>query len=297
MGVYRSREALYDCRRANVSNALFQLRSLRTILEPVKSIEDAANKKQAVIELLNSYYQFSKDSFSNRCESSSAPPQARPMTNTNHLLDQLADFIEEGANIRKTFIDTDDADLISKQASDWDNRVQLSLEQHLGKSYAVQFRNAQANAWMGMPSDHNLRGGTVWQLVGAKMAVLSAIIDQLRSSSFTGSNLPKIVPPRNLIHWSSQLVPSDNAALPYRILLTIQTDETIENPNFRIVCDAPCNFDSFDMGVIAVYGTSRPASDRVIEIGLRQSFTPRTPLTIVLLGTTMFRVEAVERIY
>jgi hypothetical protein len=66
-GVYKGREALYDCRRSNVGNALTALRELKITLEPIKSIQDAAAQKDAVSIALGKYYAISANNFSKDC--------------------------------------------------------------------------------------------------------------------------------------------------------------------------------------------------------------------------------------
>lgn len=66
-GVYKGREALYDCRRSNVGNALTALRQLKITLEPIKSIQEASAQKDAVAGALNQYYVVSSGNFSKDC--------------------------------------------------------------------------------------------------------------------------------------------------------------------------------------------------------------------------------------
>lgn len=66
-GFYKGREALYDCRRSNVGNALTALRELKLTLEPVKDIQDAAAKKETVEAALTKYYAVSANNFSKDC--------------------------------------------------------------------------------------------------------------------------------------------------------------------------------------------------------------------------------------
>jgi hypothetical protein len=57
MGVYKDKEALYDCRRGNISNALTDLRQLSVLTSTVSSLSDAASKKDAVNTLLDKFTQ------------------------------------------------------------------------------------------------------------------------------------------------------------------------------------------------------------------------------------------------
>ncbi|MGZ4896966.1 MAG: hypothetical protein ACXVJ0_10880 [Candidatus Angelobacter sp.] len=66
-GAYKGREALYDCRRSNVGNALTALRELKITLEPIKSIQDAAAQKDVVSTALAKYYAISANNFSKDC--------------------------------------------------------------------------------------------------------------------------------------------------------------------------------------------------------------------------------------
>lgn len=57
LGVYRGHEALYDCRRGNINNALSDLRGLNLLLNTVSTIQDAAAKKDSVSAILDNYKQ------------------------------------------------------------------------------------------------------------------------------------------------------------------------------------------------------------------------------------------------
>lgn len=125
----------------------------------------------------------------------------------------------------------------------------------------------------------------------------ASAVDQAIAETLKPTQKDPVLPPRNPIHWSTQLVPSDRQDMHFKMLVTVQTDEVTENPTFRITGDSSFSFGAFDMGVHAVYGTSRQVSESVLEVGLRQSFTPRTPLTVVLYNPIMFRIIRVERVY
>lgn len=68
-GVYKGREALYDCRKANIGKALAKARELKLVLESVNSVEDAAAKGDAVRTLLDEYFKNSAGAFRGDCDS------------------------------------------------------------------------------------------------------------------------------------------------------------------------------------------------------------------------------------
>jgi hypothetical protein len=116
------------------------------------------------------------------------------------------------------------------------------------------------------------------------MGTLSESCETTNSHPPKSQHPLKTSPPTNPIHWTEKNIPSDDKAWKFSTLLTIQTDQEIESPKFRIVCDSACSFGRFDMGRDAVTGTDRQDDDRTVVVGIWGSFTPRTPITVVLYG-------------
>lgn len=109
-------------------------------------------------------------------------PQPQPQQ-VNNTEDELADFIELGTAIQKRFIETNDTNQIVSEKTEWQRKIEEYLEKNLGRSYAIQFRNAQGSAWMGMPAGRSVAGGTVWQEINGKKNMLVTFISELRNRS------------------------------------------------------------------------------------------------------------------
>lgn len=99
----------------------------------------------------------------------------------NGVVSDLANFIQEGSDIQARFLSSNDAEKELAEGNDWATRVNTYLLQHLDSSYALQFRNASGNAWMGMPANHSIEGGGYWQNIEGKKNCLTDFIKELRT--------------------------------------------------------------------------------------------------------------------
>jgi hypothetical protein len=89
--------------------------------------------------------------------------------------------------------------------------------------------------------------------------------------------------------------------LTYEMIVWVTTDGAMQGFQLRIVCDAACKFQSLDLGSGDLgkdtsSTSNRQINDRTIEVGLNQGFNSSQKCKIVLSGTTLFHISAINRI-
>jgi hypothetical protein len=107
-------------------------------------------------------------------------PPKQSIQQKNEVINQIALLMNEGDSINQTFLDKGDTELIKQQYKSWADMTYAYLYKNLGISYAVQFKNAHGNAWMGMPSGRSVEGGGYLQEIKGKNLTLNDFISELR---------------------------------------------------------------------------------------------------------------------
>ena len=113
----------------------------------------------------------------------SEPKLKSSSPSTRGIVGQLAIFINEGSEIQRRFIASNDEQAELQEANEWATRVENYLIKNLDASYGIQFRNSAGNAWMGMPANHSVVGGGYWQNIEGKKNCLNGFIGALRQRS------------------------------------------------------------------------------------------------------------------
>jgi hypothetical protein len=104
-------------------------------------------------------------------------PSAIPPSNRTEVLNKIAEFMEQGEQIRQIFIQKDDPTLIKAQYATWASNTHNYLHD-IGPSFAAQFDNAHGGPML--PIGKSIEGGSVWAEIGAKNQVLSAMLGEIR---------------------------------------------------------------------------------------------------------------------
>ena len=102
------------------------------------------------------------------------------------MADEMSDFLDEASLIQQGFIQTNDVDAITARRQSWADRVQAYLEQNLGHSYAITFKNASGSAWMGCPVGRSVAGCVYWQELEGKKKKLDEIVTEVRTQKAAG---------------------------------------------------------------------------------------------------------------
>jgi len=111
---------------------------------------------------------------------SPAPIHVLAGTNSS-VAEQLARFVDAGYKIQAGFLKDDNAQLISEKEYAWEAEIQLVLKVNLGQSFSTQFSRAISTSTT-LPSGHNAQGGSICNLITAKIATLNSFINQLRGN-------------------------------------------------------------------------------------------------------------------
>jgi hypothetical protein len=98
------------------------------------------------------------------------------------VADQLSEQINGGHKIMSSFLKDDNAQLIAEQEQGWQSEVSAILSANLGQPFADKFSTA-ASTNIAYPQGHNAQGGSIYNLIEAKIAVLSLFVNQLRAQS------------------------------------------------------------------------------------------------------------------
>jgi hypothetical protein len=104
-------------------------------------------------------------------------------SNSKHkdaIANQIAQFVDRANALTQSWMSSDDTEKYKTDVIKWANEVYNYLNLNLGQSYAIQFKNAHGNAFMGSPSGHSVEGGGISQEIHGKNDFLSGIIDELR---------------------------------------------------------------------------------------------------------------------
>jgi hypothetical protein len=110
-------------------------------------------------------------------------PPKLPQQTHDAEIDRIAQLLSEGEQIRQTFRDGGDTNLIKSQYADWVGRTDSYLRTGVGASYAVQFENAHGSAWTGCLAGRSVEGCRYWQEIKGKTDALSGFITELRNAS------------------------------------------------------------------------------------------------------------------
>jgi hypothetical protein len=122
-------------------------------------------------------------SVSNGASASNNLFEGRPNTGRtlSSVADQLAQFIDSAHKIVAEFLEGDNSQLISEKEKAWEAEARSVLLANLGQRFADRFSSAASTSTV-YPQGRNAQGGSVCNLIDAKVAVLSTFINQLRAA-------------------------------------------------------------------------------------------------------------------
>lgn len=106
----------------------------------------------------------------------SAPPIS------SAVADQLSQLIDVGRDIMGAFMKDDNAQSLADKESKWEADVQAVLRVNLGQSVVDQFHAAQSTTTT-YAEGRSTQGGSIYNLMDAKIVVLSRIMNQLRAAA------------------------------------------------------------------------------------------------------------------
>ncbi len=89
-------------------------------------------------------------------------------------------WLDKGADIQDEFLKTDNVEELRKQRIDWIKGSYRFLVEKAGAKYAISFKNAHGNAWMGCPTNHSVAGCGDWQDIQGKRDALTQMLSELR---------------------------------------------------------------------------------------------------------------------
>jgi hypothetical protein len=109
-------------------------------------------------------------------------PLARALHSSNWTVaDQLSQLIDAGSKIMGAFLRNDNVQALAEDETVWDAEAQAVLAANLGQRYADEFRYAQSTTTI-YPAGHSVQGGSIFNLMDAKIAVLSRFVNELRAA-------------------------------------------------------------------------------------------------------------------
>jgi hypothetical protein len=110
-------------------------------------------------------------------------PTASALHGSNSgVADQLAQFIDRGHEIEADFLKDNNAELIDEKEKTWDANAEAAVAANLGQRFGQKFDEAKALT-ASYPQGHSAKGGSIYNLIDAKIAVLATFINQLRAAS------------------------------------------------------------------------------------------------------------------
>jgi hypothetical protein len=98
------------------------------------------------------------------------------------VADQLAAFIDDAHKIVAIFIKDDNSQSLAESEKAWEAEAQSIIATNLGKQFAQEFDEAASTSTT-YPPGHNARGGSICNLIDAKVSVLSTFVNQLRAAT------------------------------------------------------------------------------------------------------------------
>jgi hypothetical protein len=107
--------------------------------------------------------------------SGSAQPPVSP-----DVIAELGRLLSHGTAAQNKFIATNDVKEFRQLRGEWITEVNAFLARKVGDAYAISFRNAHGNAFMGCPTNHSVDGCGDWQDIEGKKDMLMQILSELR---------------------------------------------------------------------------------------------------------------------
>jgi hypothetical protein len=97
------------------------------------------------------------------------------------VADQLSQSIDSGNRIVADFLKDDNTQFLAEKETSWEGETRAILAANLEPRFADQFSSTTSTSTT-YPSGHGAQGGSLCNLIDAKVTVLSTLVNQLRSA-------------------------------------------------------------------------------------------------------------------
>ena len=103
-----------------------------------------------------------------------------PDPTASAVADQLSRLIDEGQKIMASFLQDDNAQLLSEKEKGWNTDAEATLRANLGQIFVDEFQKVQSTSTV-YPQGHSAEGGSMYNLIDARIAFLSKFMNQMRA--------------------------------------------------------------------------------------------------------------------